>query len=232
MDFKKLLDELRGHASKAAEDLELDRRIEDGKELSQEAIEKIKTDRNAQIVAGGGGALLLAALLGTKGGRGLLGGVAKTGAVAALGAVAYKAWQDRQGGSISQDDAGAAGFVTDTKMDAEFAEALVRTMVAAAWSDGALNADERTSIEVALEKAGSDSNARGLLTNAEPEGETLDKIASAARSPNHAAQLFASACVVTGQPNASESGFLNRLADRLGIEAQHASAIRDRVAVG
>lgn len=236
MDFRKLLDDLRVQAEKAATDLELDKRIEQGKDLGEDALEKIKTDRNAQIAAGAGGALLLAALLGSKGGRKMVGSTAKAGVVAGLGALAYKAWQDRQGNAganaAASDDVKSLGFVTDDDLAPEFAEAMVRTMVAAAWSDGMLDAEERAAIDSALEKAGSDEQARRMLLNEEPEDDTLTKIAAAAKSPNHASQLYTAACIVTGTPNAAESDFLSRLAGILGIESGHASSIRHQVAAG
>jgi len=62
IDFKRILADLQAEAAKIAETVELERRVEQG----------------------------MAGLLGTKGGRKIIGGVAKTGAVAALGALAYR----------------------------------------------------------------------------------------------------------------------------------------------
>lgn len=229
MDFMKVFKDLKVEAKRVAKDVQLDKHIATGKDLSQDAIETLKTDRNAQIAATGGSALLMAVLLGTRGGRRFLGGAAKTGAVAALGALAYKAWQDRQGRALDDVKPEAVGFVIDRKMDPEFAEALVRTMVAAAWADNTLDAQEREAIDRALESSGTDLDARKLLTNEVPEDTMLELIGKAARSPNHAAQLYTAACVVTGDPNALEASFLSRLADKLGIEEGHASAIRYQV---
>ena len=150
MDFKSLLEDLRQQASKTAEELELEKRMEQGKELGADVIEKIKTDRNAQIKAGGG-AILLAALLGTRGGRKIVGTTAKVGVVAGLGALAYRAWQQKNGQAVEGDAAvEAAGYITDQRLDEPFAEALVRTMVAAAWADGALDQAEHAAIADAL----------------------------------------------------------------------------------
>ncbi|MCA8905653.1 MAG: DUF533 domain-containing protein, partial [Hyphomonas sp.] len=219
MDFATIFADLQKQAKQAAKDLELEQTMQRGKDLSKEALEKLKTDRNTQVAATGAGALLLAAMLGTKGGRRFLGGAAKTGAVAGLGALAYKAWLDRQGKRATGDvDPGKLGFVTDKKMEPEFAEALVRTMVAAAWADGALDDSEKASLAEALKASGAAKRDRDLLTGDRPEAETLKKIAAAAKTPNHAAQLYAAACLVTGDPTRSERGFLARLADALGIE--------------
>ncbi len=233
MDFEQIFKDLKASAERTAKDFDLEKRIEQGKDLSGEAIEKIKTDRNAQIGAIGAGGLLAAALLGTRGGRRFLGGTAKIGAIAGLGALAYHAWRTHQGETSEANDTKeieSAGYVIDDKMDASFAEALVRTMVAAAWADGALNEGEREVVEQALEKAGSDKQARAMLMGQLPETETLEFAASAARSPNHAAQIYAAACLVTGDPNRAEEGFLARLAQKLGIEQAHARAIQAETA--
>ena len=226
MDFRKLLSDLTRQAAKAAEDLKLDDRMQQGKEYGAEVIEKIKTDRSAQIKAGGG-ALLLAMLLGTRGGRKLVGSTAKLGAVAGLGALAYRAWAKRNGGDVPADlDAEIIGYVEDSEIDEPFAEALIRTMVAAAWADGALDQAEHSAIAEALEGTGDDAAYRKLLLNEDSEAENLAFISKAARSPNHAAQIYAAAAIVTGDANIAEAGFLGRVADALGIAPAHASAIQ------
>lgn len=230
MDFKALIADLQRQARKTAKDLELEKAMQRGKDLSKDALEKLKTDRDTQIAATGAGAVLLAAMLGTRGGRRFLGGVAKTGAVAGLGALAYKAWLDQQGRRPKRDEkVSELGFVTDRKMDPEFAEALTRTMIAAAWADGALNEREKSAVADALKAAGSGKRDRDLMTNERPEAETLAMITRAAKTPNHAAQLYAAACLVTGEPTRSERGFLARLADALHIEEGHAAAIQKAV---
>jgi uncharacterized membrane protein YebE (DUF533 family) len=231
MDFKTILADLQKQAKIAAKEYDLEKKMQRGKDLGAEALHKLKTDRTTQIATAGAAGLLMTALLGTKGGRKFLGGTAKTGAVAGLGVLAYRAWQQRQGAKAAADVKPAElGFVTDKKMEPEFAEALVRTMVAAAWADGNLDESERATIETALKNAGEDKKLRAVLANERPEAETLDKIAAGARSPNHSAQLFAAACLVTGEPTQSERGFLSRLAHRLGIEEGHAEAVRAQVA--
>jgi len=146
LDFKSLIEDLRQRASKTAEDLELEKHLEQGKELGAEVVEKIKTDRNAQLKAGGG-ALLLAALLGTSGGRKIVGTTAKVGVVAGLGALAYRAWQRKNNQAIDGDVVvESVGYVTEEKLEDGFAEALVRSMVAAAWADGALDQVEHAAI--------------------------------------------------------------------------------------
>ncbi len=229
MDFRKIFEDVAARAQKAVVEFDLDKTVAQGKDLGDDALEKLKTDRNTQIAAGAGG-LLLAAMLGTRGGRKFVGGTVKAGAVAGLGALAYKAWMARNGDAAPADgDVADMGFATDENMDADFAEALTQTMVAAAWADGGLSANESGAIEEALKNA-TPEEARAMTANDRPEAETLAAIARAAKTPNHAAQIYAAACLVTEDPTRSEANFLTRLAEKLGIEATHASAIQKEVA--
>ncbi len=231
MDFQKIVADLQKQAKQAAKDLDLETKMQKGRDVGEAAIEKLKTDRNTQIAAAGGGALLAALLLGTRGGRRVVGGTAKMGAVAGLGALAYHAWMKSQGKKPNPDVTPAQiGYATDKKLEPEFAEALVRTLVAAAWADGALDEAERVLIDKALKESGLDKKDRAIFSNDRPEAETLSKIAAGALSPNHAAQLYTAACAVTGDPTRAEAAFLARLADKLGIAESHAAAIRAEVA--
>lgn len=228
MDFRKIFEDVAARAQKAVDEFDLDKTVEQGKDLGEDALEKLKTDRNTQIAAGAGG-VLLAALLGTRGGRKFVGNTVKVGAVAGLGALAYKAWMERNGGEAPADgDVSDLGFATDETMDPEFAEALTQTMVAAAWADGGLSAHESEAIEAALKNA-TPEEARAMTANDRPEAETLAAIAKAAKTPNLAAQIYAAACLVTEDPTRSETNFLARLAEKLGIEASHAAAIHKEV---
>ncbi|MFN3912549.1 DUF533 domain-containing protein [Hyphomonas sp.] len=227
MDFQQILLDLQKQAKQAAKDHDLEGKMRKGKDLGEAALEKLKTDRNTQIAAAGAGALIAAMMLGTKGGRRFIGGTAKTGAVAGLGALAYHAWMKSQGQRPRSDaEPAKLGYVTGKKAEPEFAEALVRTIVAAAWADGVLDEAEKVVIDGALKEAGLGAKDRAMLENDRPEAETLDKIAAGALSPNHAAQLYSAACIVTGDPEGAEAEFLSRLASRLGLADAHAAAIR------
>lgn len=227
MDFQQILLDLQKQAKQAAREYDLEGKMQKGKDIGEAALEKLKTDRNTQIAAAGGGALIAAMLLGTKGGRKFIGGTAKAGAVAGLGALAYRAWMKSQGKRPDADaEPAKLGFVTDKKAEPEFAEALVRTIVASAWADGVLDEAEKVVIDSALKDAGLSRMDRSILENDRPESETMNRIVAGALSPNHAVQLYTAACIVTGSPTGSEAAFLARLANRLGITEAQAVAIR------
>lgn len=226
IDFDKILADLKTEAEKVAEAVELERRLDEGKEAAGKVRERLETDPKARLMAAGTGGLLLAGLLGTRGGRKLIGGVAKTGAVAALGALAYRTWQGRQEPS-EQDtsEARAVGYVDDAHTDKTFSEAIVRVMVAAAHADGVLDEAERLAIDGELERMGADEDERALFTKPVSDETLFDAIVYSALSPNHAAQLYAAASVIAGVRDPGERVFLKKLADRLGVDHRHAEAM-------
>lgn len=226
IDFQKILTDLQSEAAKVAEAVELDERLEQGKELAGKAKEKLETDPKARLAAAGAGGLLLAGLLGTRGGRKLVGGVAKTGAIAALGALAYRTWQGRQQPTDGEEaDAQAVGYFIEDSKDPAFSEAVVRVMIAAAHADGVLDEVERTALATEMDRLGATAEERALLTQPMSEEELFEKIVYSALSPNHAAQLYAAASVVAGVKDEKERAFLKRLADRLGVDHRHAAAM-------
>ncbi len=127
-------------------------------------------------------------------------------------------------------EAQAAGFPIDPASDPDFALAVVRAMLAAAYADGVLDAHEQRTVDGALAKADISPSARAMLTNEIPQEETLRLLADAAKTPHHAAELYAAAVVSAGELNERETEFLARLADRLGLNADESKAIRDSAA--
>ncbi len=238
-DAGKIFADLRREAESALKDFDVDAKVEDAKRAGTALRERLETDPNARAGAAGVGGLLLLGLLGTKGGRSLASGVAKTGAAAALGALAYKAWTERRGGGSPGDasvtgagtgDAAddepalrAAGYPTNLDDDPAFAEATLLTMIAAARADGVLDASEQNVIDAAC--ADLDETDRRRLTEA-PDDQLFATIARAAKSPNHAAELYTAAAVMARDPNADEAAFLERLRARLGVDVEYAAAIR------
>ncbi|NWG70279.1 MAG: DUF533 domain-containing protein, partial [Parvularculaceae bacterium] len=229
IDARRILEDLARQASDLAKDPRVEARLGDAKSAAQKVRERLETDPKARTVAAGAGGLLLLGMLGSEGGRKFLGAVAKTGIAAGLGALAYKAWAERHGraGAAAEPDADAlkeSGYLIDVEKDPEFASALVHAMLGAAYADGELDTRERVAIDAALIRSGaSEEDRRELLSNM-PEKERIALIKKGARSPNHAAELFAAAVVTAGEQS-TETAFLGRLADALGIHPEHAAAI-------
>jgi uncharacterized membrane protein YebE (DUF533 family) len=230
LDARKVLANLQHEAELAMEDIQSSGALDKAKKAANGVRERLKSDPRARTIAAGAGGLLVLGMLGSKGGRRLIGDIAQTGAVAALGALAYKTWMERHGrkaGANPVKEAGAAGFPIDPAADPEFALAVVRAMLASAYADGVLDAHEQKIVDGALVKADLAPAERAMLTNEVPEAETLRLIADAAKTPHHAAELYAAAIVSAGELNDRETAFLTKLADRLGLSADETSAIRE-----
>lgn len=230
LDARKILADLQHQAELAMQDIESSGAIDRAKNAGADLRERLKTDPKARAIAAGAGGLLALGMLGSKGGRRLIGDIAQTGAVAALGALAYKTWMERGGkrtGDNPVKEAGAAGFPIDPSSDPEFALAVVRAMLASAYADGVLDAHEQKTIDGALAKSDLTADERAMLRNEVPQAETLKLIAEAARTPHHAAELYAAAAISAGDLNDRESDFLAKLGEKLGLTADEARAIRN-----
>ena len=232
-DARKILADLQHQAELAAQKLDESGAVDKAKDVAGDVRERLKTDPQARAIAAGAGGLLLLGMLGSRGGRRLVGDIAQTGAVAALGALAYKTWMERHGKKTNPAtlvrDAGAAGFPIDPASDPEFALAVVRAMLASAYADGVLDAHEQRAVDDAAARANLGAEDRALLSNRLPEEESLRLIAEAAKTPHHAAELFAAAVIAAGDLDHRESSFLSRLADRLGLDAGEAQSIRSAI---
>lgn len=227
IDANRILAELETQARRTAAELGLGDAAQGAKDAAAKFRKRLEDDPQSRTVAAGAGGLALLALLGSKGGRRFAGDIAKTGAVAGLGYLAWKAWKDRQGGGGGDiASASAAGFPTNAADDPQFALAVLKAMLASAYADGVIDAREARSIDDAMEKAGVPLEDRKLLAPSSPE-IAIEEIAAAAKSPNHAAELYAAAVVAAGEIDDTESAFLKKLADRLGVGDAHAAAIRN-----
>jgi uncharacterized membrane protein YebE (DUF533 family) len=230
LDARKILADLQHQAELAARDIGDSGAIDKAKKAAGDIRDRLKTDPQAQAVAAGAGGLLLLGLLGSKGGRRLVGDIAQTGAVAALGALAYKTWMERHGKKVDEKtivrDAQASGFPIDPSSDPDFALAVVRTMLAAAYADGVIDAHEQRIIDGAKSKAQITEDERRMLAGEAPEAETLRLIASAAKTPHHASELYAAAILSAGELNDRESEFLRKLADTLGLNPDETKSLR------
>lgn len=230
LDARKILADLQHQAKLAVREIETSGAIDKAKQAASDVRDRLKTDPQARAVAAGAGGLLLLGMLGSRGGRRVIGDIAQTGAVAALGALAYKAWAERHGKKEGGDlvkEAKAAGFPIDPATDPDFALAVVRAMLAAAYADGVLDAHEQKAVDAAAAKADLSPSERAMLSNEIPQEETLRLLAAAAKTSHHAAELYAAAVVSAGELNDRETDFLSRLADRLGLNANETKAIRD-----
>lgn len=190
--------------------------------------EQAKTFATENKVAAGtalGGLGLL--LLGTRGGRGLIGNAATLGGLAMVGGLAYKAWKNHQAGNApaapaqieAAPDASPFGVSGNFEQDNATAMLVLRAMIAAAACDGVVDNAERSRIIGALEGAGLDVHAAKFLDAEFAKPATIAELAAAANTPALAAQAYTAARIAIEPDSMTEKAFLTNLAVALGLDA-------------
>lgn len=194
---------------------------------SGQFLDQAKTFVSENKVATGaalGGLGLL--LLGTRGGRGLLGNAAALGGLAMVGGLAYKAWQNHQAGKApaapDQIEAPPAespfGETGNVEQDNATAMLILRAMIAAAACDGVVDNEERSRIIGALEKAGLDVHAAKFLDAEFAKPATIAELAAVANTPALAAQAYTAARIAIEPNSMTEKAFLMNLAVALKLD--------------
>ena len=184
----------------------------------------------------GGGALaggLAAILLGTKTGRALGGTALQLGGVAAVGALAYKAYRDWQAGKQAAPAAEAARtpsvpmlpapsgtpFNPSAESDQQkLARALLRAMIAAAKADGHVDAQEQARVFAEMDKLDLAADDKAFVMDELRAKLDVDAVASAAATPEMAAEIYAASLLAIDVDNAAERGYLAMLAARLKLD--------------
>ncbi|PWS35060.1 hypothetical protein DFH01_22320 [Falsiroseomonas bella] len=115
--------------------------------------------------------------------------------------------------------------------DAEEAEALlmVRAMIAAAKSDGAVDAAERAAIAGQLDAAGLSPEERDFVLNDFDRPLTPEALAKEARDPMLRARLYAAAFAACGDVTPAERAWLDALAKAMRLDKAAAAAIEERL---
>ncbi len=191
-------------------------------------IEQAKTFASENKMATGaalGGLGVL--LLGTKGGRGLVGNAATLGGLAMIGGLAYKAWQNHQAGQAPKPpaqieaapEASPFGETGNVDQDNAAAMLVLRAMIAAAACDGVVDNEERSRIIGALEGAGLDVHAAKFLDAEFAKPASIAELAAAANTPALAAQAYTAARIAIDSVSAQEKAFLSDLATALKLDA-------------
>lgn len=219
----------------------------------------LQNDPNARrtAMAGGGGlaAGFAASMLMGKSGRKMMGKAAKYGAVAAVGGLAYHAWRSSQAKKAGAEAGGAgvgAGSVPGVEADYEAApensaflpapsdesaqdrlgKSMVRAMIAAAKSDGKIDAEEKAAIFERLNAMDLDGEAKAFVFDELSAPLDLSAVIAGADTPEHAAEIYAASLVAIEADTAAEKAYLQMLAARLDLPAElvreiHAAAGAD-----
>lgn len=177
------------------------------------------------LAAGG----LIGVLLGQKKLRKMAGGALGYGGAAALGALAFRAyqnWQDGQkagqGPTATAADAPQEGspFAPVVGADGKpFALALIRSMIAAANSDGHIGSEEQKQIFEAANRGGLDAEDKAFIFDALSNPLSPDQIAALSGNQEQSAELYLAARIAIDPDHPDELAFLQNLSRSLKLPA-------------
>jgi uncharacterized membrane protein YebE (DUF533 family) len=183
--------------------------------------------------AGGLAGGLASNLLTTKSGRKLGKKTLQMGGIAAVGALAYAAYQRYADGSPKPSNTASApsqASITPAPEGSAFLPArsdtagqnalgltLVRAMIAAARSDGRLDAQESQTIFQRIESLGLAPDDQALLVAEMGRPVDMDAIVNSAASPEMAAEIYVASLLAVDVDTAAEQSYLAMLAARLNL---------------
>jgi uncharacterized membrane protein YebE (DUF533 family) len=185
-----------------------------------------------------GGALGL--LLGSGGGRKMGGKALKYGSMAAIGALAWKTYQDHQARQAGAGVTAAAGAqqaatsmprpvtpmadVVPMRFEALPApqmelhgQLMLKAMIAAAKSDGHMDDRERELVEAEFGRLQGDPELRRWIDTELRRPVEPAEVASAATTPEMAAEVYLASLLVVDQRSTMERAYLEALARELRL---------------
>jgi uncharacterized membrane protein YebE (DUF533 family) len=169
-------------------------------------------------MAGAAAAGMGGLLIGTRGGRRMIGSAIKLGGLTLIGGLAYKAWQNYQAGAKPVTPAGeiteapkGSGYAAGDADEDGRALVMVRAMIAAAASDGVIDNSERARIF--------DDEAAAFIDQEFKSPLNVEALVKLSNSPQTAAQIYTAARLAIDPDTAAEKSFLTGLAKGLKLEA-------------
>lgn len=205
-----------------------------GSDLLSQAKDFLRTQGGG--IAGGAAAGALATLLlGSKSTREMAGDALKLGATAALGALAYKAYSNyREGkpliGTRASEFIQAArtgATVPGAPPEDAHALLLLRAMIAAALSDGMIDAQERQLILGRLAALGVSSEEQQFLEQEIAAPWSPQQFAATGTTPELRSEIYLASAIAIEADTAAEQAYLRYLAATLSLDdalVQHLEA--------
>ncbi|WP_328186007.1 tellurite resistance TerB family protein [Marinobacter sp. OP 3.4] len=168
----------------------------------------------------GGGALGL--LVGSKRGRKMGGKALKYGALAGIGVLAWKAYQNYQGGAAttggdSQTGQGQPLEQLQGQAREQRGLEILQAMIMAARADGHIDANERALLSQEIEKLGADDELQAWIQQQFEAPLDADVLARQADSPQAAREVYLVSAVIVDDQNPMERAWLDQLANALQL---------------
>lgn len=180
------------------------------------------------LMGGAAAGGLMALLLGNKSARKMGGKALKYGGAALLAGLAYKAYSDYKSNKAPQHDRvedlpaapKSSGFALDDQAagnGGDFRLAIVRAMIAAAKSDGHIDAEENERIKAAINDQNLTGEEKGFLLDAFSGEADPVAIAQLARTEEQGAELYVASRIAIDPDVEAERRYLDRLAGALRL---------------
>jgi uncharacterized membrane protein YebE (DUF533 family) len=194
-------------------------------------------------LAGGAAAGGLASILmGSKGGKKLAKGALKIGGAAVLGGLAYKAyqtWQANKGASTTvpmgdlkdiTPKAEGTPFLPAPRAERdELSLSLLRAMIAAAKSDGHIDAEEQRRIFDKIDELALDTEAKAFIIDELRKPLDIDAVVRGAATPEAAVEIYAASALAIDPDDPAEQAYLAMLASRLKLDPGLRSSVDQEV---
>lgn len=182
-------------------------------------------------LAGGAAAGGLAGiLLGGKSTKKLAKTAVKLGGTAALAGLAYKVysdWQASRNGApsaaeqpmkdVTPDPQGTVFLPSGARARDDMSLALLRAMIAAAKSDGHIDAAEQQRIFSKLDELDLDAEAKAFVIDELRKPLDIESVVAAATSPELAVEIYAASFLAIDPDDPAEQAYLAMLAARLKL---------------
>lgn len=111
----------------------------------------------------------------------------------------------------------------------EMSIAIIRAMIAAAKADGKMDDAEIQKIMGKFDAQGIDSNEKAFLMQELANTPDISAIASAAKTPQEAAEIYLAALIVCDSQCAKEQEFLSSLATAMNLEAGFTQTLQNEL---
>jgi uncharacterized membrane protein YebE (DUF533 family) len=163
-------------------------------------------------------------LLGSKSARKIAGPVAQLGGIAAVGTLAFQAWQAwqaKQNGQALPPPSSAEGteFLPQNPVMRNDASLMVLSaMIAAAKSDGHIDAAEQEKIFAKLDEASLSAEEKAFLMDQFRKPLNIVELAASAKTPEQNAEIYTASVMAIQPDTATEITYLNNLATALKLD--------------
>lgn len=169
----------------------------------------------------GGGALGL--LVGSKRGRKMGGKALKYGALAGVGVLAWKAYQNYQGGAQSQPQPAEASQGQPLEQlhgqdEERRGLEILQAMIMAARADGHIDGDERALLTQEIERLGADDELQAWIQKQFDAPLDAAALARQADSPQAAREIYLVSAVIIDDQNPMERAWLDQLSEALKLQ--------------